>query len=199
MLRSLTLKPISYQGYRRESKLYEVVGSTERFRGPILRVVTDQVTMPDGKVVDRDIVHKFNAVGVVALDDQQRVVLVHQYRHAVGAYLWELPAGLVDVDGEDDAQTALRELVEETDFSAGRLEHLLDLHLSPGFTSERIRLFLARDVAEVAPEHRHLRVGEEADMQVRWVPLAEAVQMVRKGEITNAAAVAGLLAAAFQA
>jgi ADP-ribose pyrophosphatase len=179
--------------------LYEVVGSTERFHGAILRVVTDQVRMPDGKVVDRDVVHKFHAVGVVALDDQGRVALVHQYRHAVGAYLWELPAGLVDVDGEDDAQTALRELVEETDCSAGRVEHLLDLHLSPGFTSERIRLFLARDITEVAPEHRHLRVGEEADMQVRWVPLAEAVQMVRNGEITNAASVAGLLAATLKA
>jgi ADP-ribose pyrophosphatase len=178
--------------------LYEVVGSTERFRGPILRVVTDRVTMPDGKVVDRDIVHKFNAVGVVALDDQGRVALVRQYRHAVGAYLWELPAGLVDVDGEDDAQAALRELVEETDCSAGSLEHLLDLHLSPGFTSERIRLFLARDITEVAPENRHVRAGEEADMQVRWLPLADAVQMVRKGEITNAASVAGLLAATLQ-
>ncbi len=164
-----------------------------------MRVVTDRVTMPDGTVVDRDVVHKFHAVGVVALDDQERVALVRQYRHAVGAYLWELPAGLVDVDGEDGAQTALRELVEETDFTAARVEHLLDLHLSPGFTSERISLFLARDLAEVAEDERHERKGEEADMQVRWVPLAEAVQMVRKGEITNAASVAGLLAAALPA
>lgn len=178
--------------------MYEVVSSTERFRGAIMRVVTDRVTMPDGSVADRDVVHKFHAVGVVALDDRQRVALVRQYRHAVGAYLWELPAGLVDVEGEDDAQAALRELVEETDFTAAKVEHLLDLHLSPGFTSERIRLFLATGLCEVPPEARHSRQGEEADMQVKWAPLAEAVQMVRKGEITNAASVAGLLAAALQ-
>lgn len=175
--------------------MYEVISSREQFRGAIMRVVTDQVRMPDGNVVDRDVVHKFNAVGVVALDEHHRVVLVRQYRHAVGEYLWELPAGLADVDGEDLAQAALRELEEETDVSAGQIEHLIDLYLSPGFTSEQIRLYLAREITPVAADRRHVRVGEEADMQVRWMPLTEAVAMVLRGEITNAASAAGLLAA----
>jgi 8-oxo-dGTP pyrophosphatase MutT (NUDIX family) len=176
--------------------LYDVVSSKVRFRGKIFRVVTDQVKLPDGEVVSRDVVHKFNAVGVVALDDQRRVVLIRQYRHAIGQYLWELPAGLTDVDGEDLTATALRELEEETDLRAGRIEHLLDLHLSPGFTSESIRLFVAEELGDVPEHERYRRTGEEAEITVRRVPLAEAVDMIFKGEITNANTVAGLLAAA---
>lgn len=175
---------------------YEVVSSAERFRGAIFKVVTDQVTMPDGKVVPRDVVYKFGAVAVVAIDDHDHVVLIKQYRHAVREHLWELPAGLVDIEGEDLVACARRELVEETDLDARQVEHLLDLCLSPGFTDERIRIYLARDLVEVPADQRHEREGEEADIQVRRVPLDEAVQMVLKGEITNAASAAGLLAAA---
>lgn len=176
--------------------MYEVVNSEEQYRGRIFKVVTDHVTMPDGSVALRDVVHKHGAVGVVALDDHNRVVLVRQYRHPVGGYLWEVPAGLVDVEGEDLTQTALRELAEEADLVAGRIEHLLDLYLSPGFTSETIRLFLARELTPVPDGDRHEREAEEADIEVRLVPLDEAVQMVMKGEIANAASVAALLAAA---
>ncbi len=176
--------------------MYEVVESTEQYHGRIFNVVTDQVRMPDGQVHPRDVVTKLHAVGVVPLDDQGRVVLIRQYRHPVREYLWELPAGLADIEGEDPIETARRELAEETDLVAGSLEHLLELHLSPGFTNESIRLYLARDLTEVHDDHRHVRVAEEADMQVRRVPLAEAVAMAFKGEITNAASVAGILAAA---
>lgn len=174
--------------------MYEVVESGERFQGRIFSVVADQVRMPDGDVHLREVVFKMHAVAVVPIDDQGRVVLVRQYRHAVRDYLWELPAGLLDVDGEDPADTARRELIEETDLVAGGIEHLLDLHLSPGFTNETIRLYLARDLTDVHDDHRHVRVAEEADMQVHRFPLAAAVEMVFKGEITNAACVAGLLA-----
>lgn len=175
--------------------MYEVVNSVEQYQGRIFKVVTDNVTMPDGTVAPRDVVHKHAAVGVVALDGQGRVVLIRQYRHAVGGYLWEVPAGLADVDGEELIDTARRELAEEADLIAGRMEHLIDLHLSPGFTSESIRLFLARELVLVPDGDRHEREAEEADMQVRLVPLGEAVGMVLNGEITNAATVAGVLAA----
>ncbi|NJP35318.1 NUDIX domain-containing protein [Micromonospora thermarum] len=175
---------------------YELRSRTERYRGRIFEVVSDEVTMPGGGTAVRDHVRHVGAVAVVALDDAGQVVLIRQYRHAVGRHLWELPAGLMDVTGEDPAVTAGRELAEEADLSAGRLDVLVDLHSSPGFTNELVRVFLARDLADVPADQRHDRREEEADLQVVRIDLDEAVGMVLNGEITNASAVAGLLAAA---
>ncbi len=175
---------------------YRVVSREERFQGPVFRVVTDQVEMPDGRVVPRDYLEHVGAVGVVALDDDGRVVLVRQYRPPLREHLWELPAGLIDVAGEELPATAVRELAEETDLRAARVDLLIDLHTSPGCTTERIRIFLARDLTEVPPADRHVRQAEEAGMEVRRFDLDEAVRMVFAGEITNGPAVAGLLAAA---
>ncbi|MDG4813991.1 NUDIX hydrolase [Micromonospora sp. WMMD956] len=175
---------------------YEVTGRRERYAGRIFSVVTDEVTMPGGGTAVRDYVRHVGAVAVVALDDAGQVVLIRQYRHPVGRHLWELPAGLIDVSGEDLADTAARELAEEADLTAGAIDVLVDLHSSPGFSNEVIRVFLARDLAEVPAGQRHERSEEEADLQVVRVDLDEAVRMVLAGEITNASAVAGLLAAA---
>jgi 8-oxo-dGTP pyrophosphatase MutT (NUDIX family) len=175
---------------------HETVSRAERYHGAIFSVYTDQVTMSDGSTAARDVVENRGAVVVVALDDSDRVVLIKQYRHPVGRHLWELPAGLRDVVGEDEALTAARELAEEADLTAGRIEPLIDLHTSPGFADEAVRVFLARDLAPVAKADRHERTAEEADLEVRRVDLDECVAMVFRGEITNAAAVAGLLAAA---
>ncbi|NUT35002.1 MAG: NUDIX hydrolase [Hamadaea sp.] len=150
--------------------------------------------MPGGGVAPRDYVKHVGAVGVVALDDEQRVVLVRQYRHPVRQLLWELPAGLVDVAGEEASATALRELAEEADLTAGRVEHLVDLHTTPGASSEMIRLFLATELREIAHHERHQRHDEELEIVVRRVPLADAITMIFQGEITNGPAVAGLLA-----
>lgn len=174
----------------------ETVSRTERFEGAIFSVYTDEVTMSDGSTAERDVVENRGAVVVVALDEAGRVVLIKQYRHAVRQRLWELPAGLRDVEGEDEAVTAARELAEEADLTAGRMDPLIDLHTSPGFSDEWVRIFLARDLAPVADADRHARTDEEADLEVRRVDLDEAVAMVFRGEITNAAAVAGILAAA---
>jgi ADP-ribose pyrophosphatase len=174
---------------------YRVVATTERYHGPIFDIVTDEVEMPGGTVEPRDYMRHIGAVGVVALDDEQRVVLVRQYRHPVGAFLWELPAGLVDVAGEDAAAAASRELTEEADLVAGRLEHLVDLYTTPGSSSERIRLFLATELREVEHHERHQRTGEELEIEVRRPPLADAIKMIFQGEIMNGPAVAGLLAA----
>ena len=175
---------------------HETLSRTERYAGPIFTVYTDKVTMPGGHAAERDITENKGAVGVVAVDDAGRVVLIGQYRHPVRRRLWELPAGLRDVGGEDMVVTAARELAEETDLAAGRYDLLIDLHTSPGFANEMIRIFLARDLSPVPPAERHERTDEEADLEIAWFDLDQAVAMVLRGEITNAAAVAGLLAAA---
>ncbi|MEV7331974.1 NUDIX hydrolase [Micromonospora sp. NPDC093244] len=175
---------------------YEVRSREERYRGRIFDVVTEEVTMPGGGTGVRDLVRHVGAVAVVALDDAGQVVLIRQYRHPVGRHLWELPAGLMDVSGEELPVAALRELAEEADLTAGRVDVLVDLHSSPGFTDEVVRVFLARDLADVPLDERHERHDEEADLQVVRIDLDEAVAMVLAGEVTNASAVAGLLAAA---
>ncbi|MEU6208011.1 NUDIX hydrolase [Micromonospora musae] len=175
---------------------YEVRSRQQRWSGRIFDVVTEEVTMPGGGTGLRDIVRHVGAVAVVALDDAGQVVLIRQYRHPVGRHLWELPAGLMDVSGEDLPAAAARELAEEADLTAGRMDVLVDLHSSPGFTDELVRVFLARDLADVPPEQRHERRDEEADLQVVRIDLDEAVAMVLAAEITNASCVAGLLAAA---
>ena len=174
----------------------ETLSRTERYAGPIFTVYSDQVTMSDGDPAGRDVVVNKGAVGVVAIDDVGRVVLIRQYRHPVLRRLWELPAGLRDVAGEDMALTAARELAEESDYRAGRFDLLVDLHTSPGFSTETIRIFLARDLSPVPQDERHARTSEEADIEIAWFDLDEAVAMVLRGEITNAAAVGGLLSAA---
>ncbi|WP_406068438.1 NUDIX domain-containing protein [Micromonospora sp. NBC_01638] len=175
---------------------YEVRSREERYRGRIFDVVTEEVTMPGGGTARRDLVRHVGAVAVVALDDAGQVVLIRQYRHPVGRHLWELPAGLTDVSGEELPAAALRELAEEADLTAGRIDVLVDLHSSPGFTNELVRVYLARELADVPADERHERSDEEADLQIVRIDLDEAVGMVLTGEITNASAVAGLLAAA---
>jgi 8-oxo-dGTP pyrophosphatase MutT (NUDIX family) len=175
---------------------HQTLSRTERYAGPIFSVYTDEVTMPDGDSAQRDVTENKGAVGVVAIDDVGRVVLIKQYRHPVGRKLWELPAGLRDVGGEDLVSTAARELAEETDLRAARFDLLVDLHTSPGFSNETIRLFVARDLSPVPDAERHARTDEEADLEIARFDLHEAVAMVLRGEITNASAVGGLLAAA---
>jgi ADP-ribose pyrophosphatase len=175
---------------------HETVSRDQRYQGPIFTVFTDKVTMSGGNTANRDVVQAKGAVGVVALDEVGRVALICQYRHAVGARLWELPAGLRDVDGEDLVIGAARELAEEADLRAGRWDLLIDLHTSPGFTDESIRLFLARELTPVPDEERHHRTDEEADIELAWFDLDEALAMIFRGQVTNAAAVGGLFAAA---
>jgi 8-oxo-dGTP pyrophosphatase MutT (NUDIX family) len=175
---------------------YQVRARHERFHGNVFSVVTDEVVMPDGHVADRDYVVHVGAVGVLALDEHDRVVLVRQYRHALGRDLWELPAGLADVPGEPAVVTARRELAEEADLTAARWDVLARLHPSPGCSNECIQLYLARDLAPVPPGQRHVRTHEEATMGVRRVDLDDAVAMVFAGEISNAACAVGVLAAA---
>lgn len=172
---------------------YEVVGSETVFKGRVLTVRVDDVRMSDGTVAKREVVAHPGAVGVVALDGDGKIVLVNQYRPPVGARLDELPAGLLDVPGESALDCAKRELYEEAGLAADEWNVLLDLHTSPGMTNEAVRLFLARGLSEVTGDFQ--AEHEELDLQVTREPLAEAVRRVLAGGLTNAIAVAGILAA----
>ncbi|MHA7158876.1 NUDIX domain-containing protein [Glutamicibacter sp. PS] len=173
----------------------QVLARETVYEGRIWNVLHDSVELSeDGPVIERDYIEHPGAVCVVVLDDQDRVLLINQYRHPVGMRLWELPAGLLDVAGEPPLAAAQRELWEEADRTAGQWSVLTDLFLSPGSSSEAIRIFLAREPQLVAEDQRHERTDEEAEMQFAWVPLEQAVQAVLDGRIHNPAAIAGVLA-----
>ena len=172
---------------------FETLDSRAVYSGAILALRVDHVAMPDGRTAEREVVEHHGAVAVVVLDDEDRVVLIHQYRHPVGRRLWEIPAGLLDEPGEDPVDAAGRELAEETGLGARRWSVLVDVVLSPGFTDESVRVFLAEDLYEV---DRPDPEDEEADLEIERIPLDEVVSMVLNGTIVNATAVAGVMALA---
>jgi ADP-ribose pyrophosphatase len=170
-----------------------VLSSERPFTGAVVTVRVDEVTMPGGGTARREVAEHARAVAVAAVDSDGDVVLIEQYRHPLRRRLWERPAGLMDVDGELPSVCAARELAEETGLAADRWSGLVDLSTSPGFCTEAVRVFLARDLRTVPAVAAH---DEEADLRVVRVPLADAVTAVLDGRIVNAAAVAGVLAAA---
>lgn len=193
-----------------DREVFSVVSSERVFDGHVASVRIDEVVMPGGDTAKREVVEHSAAVAVVALDtagplDQadnfdvvdaeesaDMIILIEQYRHPLGRRLWELPAGLMDVDGEPAQTAAARELLEETGFAAKKWSVLLDVATSPGFTEETVRIFLASDLTEIGrPDSEH----EEADLRIVRVPLTVAVEAVLAGRIVNVMAVAGILAA----
>jgi len=172
--------------------VFETTSSETLHTGKIFALRRDQVRMPGGKGVTREVVEHFGAVAVVAMDDDGNIPMVYQYRHALGRRLWELPAGLLDVHGEAAHLTAARELQEEAGLQARTWRVLVDLVSTPGFSDESVRVYLATGLTEVGRPEAH---DEEADMTLQWYPLAEAARKVLNGEIVNAIAVAGILAA----
>lgn len=174
---------------------YEVEDSRVTHEGQLSTVRVDRVVMPDGKVTEREVVEHPSAVAVVAVDVDGRVVLLRQYRHPVGGYLLELPAGKLDVDGESPEDAARRELVEEAGVAAGELVELVAFHNSAGWNDERTIVYLSADVDDAEAPDGFTAEAEEADMQVVRMPLAEAVAMAERGEITDAKTIVGLLVA----
>ncbi|MDG4667023.1 NUDIX hydrolase [Mycobacterium sp. 236(2023)] len=171
---------------------FSVAASDTLYVGKILALRSDEVRMPGGKTARREVVEHFGAVAVVALDDDGRIVMVHQYRHAFGRRLWELPAGLLDFSGEEPTASAARELAEEVGLAAENWWTLVDTNTAPGFCDESVRVFLATGLREVDRPEAH---DEEADLKVERIDLAEAVAKVYSGDIVNSIAIAGVLAA----
>ncbi|WP_193787060.1 NUDIX domain-containing protein [Leucobacter japonicus] len=146
-----------------------------------------------GTELTRDYLDHTGAVSVLALDADDRVLLIKQYRHSTGHRLWEIPAGLMDVPGESGLTGARRELAEEADLQANSWHLLLDLFLAPGSSTEAMRVFLARDLTPIA--HDYVRSEEEAELTPEWVPLDEVVAAVLDGRVQNTVTANAVLAA----
>ena len=175
---------------------WPVVSASEQARGSIVTLRNDLVRMPDGDVVTRQVVQHPGAVAVVALDEVGQVLLIRQYRHPVGRLLWEIPAGLRDVAGERLHDTAARELLEETGYAAADWGVLADYYSSPGISTERIRVFLARELRQVpAGERTYVASHEEAQLMLRWVDLDAAVHRIMAGDLHNGVTAVGILSA----
>jgi ADP-ribose pyrophosphatase len=171
---------------------YRLLSSERVFDGPVISLRRDELAMPGNTTAKRDVVEHPGAVGVLALDDEDQVVVVRQYRHPVARHLDELPAGLLDKDGEPALETAKRELAEEAGVGADEWLVLVDLLTTPGMSNEASRIFLARRLHEV---DRDVQEHEEAEMTSSRVPLSELVAGVLSGRYENSLLVAGVLAA----
>ena len=174
---------------------WPVTESTVLAHGAITDFVQDEIRTPDGSTVKREYVKHPGAVAVIALDDQERVALVRQYRHPVRHRLVEPPAGLLDVEGEDYLVGVQRELAEEVDLAAGRWHVLVDLFSTPGILGESLRIYLARDLSTASAPEDFVREGEEADMDVVWASLTDLVDAVLAGQLHSPSLVSGVLAA----
>ena len=165
---------------------WPVVSSSELLRSRLVTVRTDKVLTPDNDLAERDVVLHPGAVAVLALDAADRILMIRQYRHPVERLLWEIPAGLRDVAGEKPWVTASRELMEEAGYRAKDWRVLADYYSSPGYSTERLRIFLARDLEPVPAAERHfVPHAEEALLLLGWLPLDEAVRKVFAGELHN--------------
>ena len=147
----------------------------------------------NGHEITRDYVDHPGAVAVLVLDEEGRALLIQQYRHPVRSRDWEIPAGLLDVEGEDPLLAAKRELGEEADLTASDWSHLVTYHSSPGGSNELITVFLARGIS--ATEASYRRTEEEADILVRWVPLDDVIAGVLSGKLQNSILAIAVLAA----
>lgn len=158
------------------------------FRGKIFELSRDDVKLESGKEVKLDIIHHRGGAAVVALTEQNEVVLVKQYRHPIGEYLLELPAGKLE-DGDTPETAALRELAEETGYTSLRFQLLTTSYPAPGYCGEKLYIYLARDLK---PETRQPDFDEE--LEVVYLSLEKACEMIHYGEIQDAKTIIGLLA-----
>jgi ADP-ribose pyrophosphatase len=163
--------------------------STTHFRGRVITVTVDDVTLPNGHRAQLEIIHHPGGAAIVAVDEQKRVCLLRQHRHAAGGYLWELPAGKLE-PSEPPLTTAQRELIEEAGMEAERWQTLGTCTPSPGVLRETVHLYLATGLRDstAAPESAEV-------FEVHWVPMAEAFQQVVDGTINDAKTAVGLLRA----
>lgn len=170
-----------------------VISSEIVYEGRVWDVRSDTVAYGDGTIVRQYVDHP-GAAAVVALDEDGRMLLIQQYRHPIRHRDWEIPAGLLDVDGESPLETARRELAEEADLEAAEWEPLVSIFTTPGGNDEIVHLFLARGLSPAGAVHG--REDEEADIVLEWVALEEVVAGILAGRLRNGIMTVGALAAA---
>ncbi|MFJ8982181.1 NUDIX domain-containing protein [Streptomyces sp. NPDC102282] len=179
-------------GFQDTPEEWQVTATVTPFTGNKTSVRTDDVVMPDGSVHSRDYQVHPGSVAVLALDADGRVLVLRQYRHPVRHKLWEIPAGLLDVPGENPLHAAQRELYEEAHVKAEDWRVLTDVYTTPGGCDEAVRVFLARGLSEAEGERFEV-AEEEADMEQARVPLEELVRGVLDGDLHNNCLVVGVL------
>lgn len=168
----------------------ETIDQSVVFEGRVWNVVTDTFDF-GGQKLARDYIKHPGAVAVICINEANEILMIRQYRRPVGKFLWELPAGLLDVVGEPEVEAAKRELAEEAGFAAGHIEHLVTFHPSPGGNSETITIFFAKDLVPI--EYDFEKTGEEVDLQPTWIPINEAIASVMASEIKNSISMLAIL------
>jgi ADP-ribose pyrophosphatase len=164
---------------------------TQHYRGRIIRVTTDEVVLPNGHRAQLEVVHHPGGAAVVAIDAEDRVCLLRQYRYVAGGWIWELPAGKLEPN-EPPLVTAQRELVEEAGVSGAQWQSLDAYFPSPGIFAEVLHLFLATGLTPSSTAREDAEV-----IEVHWMPFAQALEWAMNGTIRDAKTVIGLIRAQY--
>lgn len=170
----------------------KILNSAVTYRGRVWEIVRDEIQFAD-EVIVRDYLRHPGAVAIVAVDENNQVLLINQYRHPVGQTMIEIPAGMLDDFNEDPLSAAKRELLEESGYVAKDWKTLIDVCTTPGSSSEAIRIYLARDL-QFEPNPNYVKKSEEAEITVSFAPLSDAVSAIFGGLIQSPTAVSGILA-----
>lgn len=170
----------------------KIIATNKPWQGKLIAIQQDTLTLGEGKPFVREIAVVDDVVGILVLDDTNRILLIKQYRHAVKTAIWEIPAGRMDVAGEQPHETAIRELREEVDLQAQSMEQLAVFANSVGWTTETTYLFRARGLT---PTTSFERVHEEADIEKAWIPPSEAFALIQSGAIADAKTMIAILIA----
>ena len=173
---------------------WELEKSESIYESAFIGLTMDTIVAPDGDRLNRAVLHHHGAVGILVLDEEDRVLVLDQYRHPVGKRLIELPAGILDIEGEAPLDAARRELREEADLEATQWKSLLRMYATPGCSTEHWEVFLAEGLSPTPEEQRIEREGEEAHMRQLWVPLADLIVAALDGRIGDSMTVSSVLA-----
>lgn len=173
---------------------WPVSGSVSIHESAYVSLGIDTIVDPAGDEHARAVVKPNGAIGIIAIDDQDRILLVEQYRHPVRRRLLEIPAGTLDVPGEAPAGAAARELAEEADLVAATWTSILQLWATPGYSTEKWEIFHAAGLSAVREDERTSREAEEADMAQWWIPFDDAVSAVLDGRISDSMTTSAILA-----